>query len=216
MRWRWVAAVLVAAVVVGAVLLGRPAPQLEAVPGNQAPAPPVPSPDEPTSPTPTASAGPSPSDDRSPTGDEVDVVPLGPAGCEGPDRLVVSSGEVEAALGHRYLVLGVTNCTEDPFELPARPDLRVRDASGSPVGTTFRPDEHRPTTATDLAPGSSAYLQLHWLVAPLATQPTAGHQLVLRLSPTLTATQRTQLDADGLTEVDVHDWAPTVSEAVDQ
>ncbi|SDD45205.1 DUF4232 domain-containing protein [Auraticoccus monumenti] len=221
MRRRWVTGLvvaMVAAVVIGAVLLGRPAPRLEAVPGNQAPAPPVPSPDGPTSPqpVPTPPASASPSDDSAPGTDEVDALPLDSVGCEGSDRLVVSSGEVEAALGHRYLVLGVTNCTDEPFDLPARPDLRVRDADGSPVGTTFLPDEHRPTTATELAPGRSAYLQLHWLVAPLSTQPTAGHQLVFRLRPTLTATKRAQLDADGLTEVDVHDWAPTVSEAVDQ
>lgn len=222
--WAAVAVVLLVVAVAAAAASGGPSSRLEAVPGNQAPAPPVPGPDGPTSPTPSpTSPTPPPTPSPAPSGaagpppaGEVVVVGLDQLGCAGADRLVVGSSEVEAALGHRHLVLGVLNCTDEPFVLPARPDLRVRDASGSPVTTTFRPDEHHPTTSRELAPGRSAYLQLHWLVAPLSSQPTAGHQLVLRLRPTPTAVRRTQLDADGLTEVDVHDWAPTVSEAADQ
>ncbi|WP_147264097.1 DUF4232 domain-containing protein [Desertihabitans brevis] len=202
-------AAVAAVVAVAAALSACQATTLQAVPQNQAPSR-IPAP-------PTA---PAPDPDRPPSGPTRDATPPPPlgGGCSGSTEPVLASSRIEPALGHRHLVLGVTNCTEQPLVLDGAPSLVVRDGTGGLLDPTATSDPFSPPTPYTLAPDASAYLQLHWLAAATPSSPDAGHELVViaPTQPPVTLTLRDQLDLDDASTIEVHDWAPTVAEAVQQ
>lgn len=81
--------------------------------------------------------------------------------CDGPGAVTAQFGIVDAALGNRYLVVTVSNCSQEPVELPAEPALDWISADGTVFDSTW--DFREPHGSLVLEPAGAKYLVLHWL-----------------------------------------------------
>ncbi|PRY51051.1 uncharacterized protein DUF4232 [Geodermatophilus tzadiensis] len=150
---------------------------------------------------PTAS-GPAPAPSPSP------VAPV----CS-PLGLSVTAGEVDAALGHRAVVLTVTNCGSEPREVTGYPDVAVLDASGAPVPFTVAHDSSY--TVRDpgpvppvLQPGRQAVTGVSWSATVTAGGPTEGQALrVVPVPGDVAQVLPVWVDAGTTGEIAVAAWA---------
>lgn len=123
--------------------------------------------------------------------------------CEGgADSVGVTSTPVEAALGHRLVLLTVENCTADPIRLAGPPSFAVQGKNGRPVASRFTP-ENASTTAT-LDAHAKVYVELDWVPIRGAFAPD-DNLLRVRIAGT-DAVLSGPLELDRETEVSVGPW----------
>ncbi|MGY1813735.1 DUF4232 domain-containing protein [Blastococcus sp. SYSU D00820] len=146
--------VAVLAVAVTALLVFRPAPGTAGGVDAGGIAPPA----VPSAAPPTA---------EQPPGAEYESPPLPGAITCSPAGLQITSGPVDAALGHRAVVVTVTNCGTGPREVTGYAGVEVLDAAGAPMPvsvvheSTYMVIDPGPAPLV-LQPGQTAVTGLSW------------------------------------------------------
>lgn len=123
----------------------------------------------------------------------------------GADPVGVLSMPIEAALGHRLILLTVENCTAAPIRLDGPPGFAVQGKNGRPVATTFTPED--PSTTATLKPHAKLYVELDWVPIRGAFAPD-DNQLRVQVAGT-DAVLTGALELDRETEVSVGAWDPS-------
>ncbi|MFI6308398.1 DUF4232 domain-containing protein [Amycolatopsis thailandensis] len=101
-----------------------------------------------------------------------------PAGCLGTG-VTVKSGPVEAALGHRAVVLTLTNCGTTPRTLTGYPEVRLLDREKRPMtvevehGTSYMAIDPGVSPQT-VRPGGTLLSVVSWSNTVTAGSPEAG------------------------------------------
>ncbi len=92
-----------------------------------------------------------------------------PAGAEDvcPESVRITSGAVDAAVGHRGVVISLENCGDQPYAVNGYPELAVLDDQRAPMnvavehGSGYYAIDPGPSPVT-LAPGERAYAMVMW------------------------------------------------------
>lgn len=101
-----------------------------------------------------------------------------PAGCLGTG-VTVKSGPVEAALGHRAIVLTLTNCGTTPRTLTGYPEVRLLDKEKRPMavevehGTSYMAIDPG-VSAQTIQPGATLLSVVSWSNTVTVGSPEAG------------------------------------------
>ncbi|MGY1737143.1 DUF4232 domain-containing protein [Geodermatophilus sp. SYSU D00684] len=198
-RARWLVPLLVAlavvAVTAGALAARAPAGAEAAGIG----VPPAPTPSaEPTEPTPAPGAPEAPR-------------PVPPT-CS-PLGLLVTAGPVDAGLGHRGVVVTVTNCGDAPRDVTGYAEVAVLDGTGRPMPftvaheSTYMVRDPGPSPLV-LQPGQSAVTGVSWSATVTAGGLTEGQALrVVPVPGDAGQVLPTWVDAGTTGEIAVAAWA---------
>ncbi|MGY1651671.1 DUF4232 domain-containing protein [Geodermatophilus sp. SYSU D01119] len=125
---------------------------------------------------------PSPATPPAPGPEDAPAVPQPVAPACSPLGLLVTAGPVDAGLGHRAVVVTVTNCGDAPREVTGYPAVEVLDAAGRPMPFTT---EHESSymvidpgpAPLVLWPGESAVTGVSWSATVTAGGLTEGQAL---------------------------------------
>ena len=127
----------------------------------------------PPSPVPTLSPSPAPS----PTESGAVTVPR----C-GSKRVLVTAGPVEAGLGHRALVLTLTNCTAKPYKVNGYPTVSILGADRRPLpiavkhASSYFAIDPGPSSLT-LRQGETALSVVAWSATVTYGDPSVGRYI---------------------------------------
>ena len=130
-----------------------------------------------------------------------------------PLGLRVTAGPVDAGLGHRAVVVSVTNCGDAPREVTGYPGVEVLDAAGRPMpftvahGSSYMVIDPGPAPLV-LQPGESAVTGVSWSATVTAGGLTEGQALrVVPVPGDPGQVLPMWVDAGTTGEVDVAAWA---------
>ncbi|SFP84484.1 Protein of unknown function [Geodermatophilus dictyosporus] len=135
-----------------------------------------------------------------------------------PLGLSVTAGEVDAGLGHRAVVLTVTNCGSGPRVVTGYPDVAVLDATGAPMPFTVAHDSsymvRDPGPAPlVLQPGQTAVTGVSWSATVTAGGLTEGQALrVVPVPGDVAQVLPVWVDAGTTGEIAVAAWATELAQ----
>jgi hypothetical protein len=135
------------------------------------------------------------------------------------DSVRITSGEVDAGLGHRGVVITLENCGDQPYSVNGYPELAVLGANRQPLdvavehGSGYFAIDPGPSPVT-LAPGESVMAVVMW--SNLVTEwevPPPGSYLVAAPAPGApTTTLPMRIDNGTTGKVTVTAWAVELPE----
>ncbi|MFF3752281.1 DUF4232 domain-containing protein [Streptomyces sp. NPDC002018] len=163
-------------------------------------------------------SGESPADGRhgaGPTDPAGSVPSAEPAGCP-PSGVSVRPGPVDAAMGHRAVVITLENCGERPLRVNGYPEVGVLDADREPLTVKLTHGHAYTDAGRDQGPrpytlerGDTVQSVLHWNNRITDTRP-AGSGAYVVIAPAEGARRNTVpllLDIGTSGELDVTAWA---------
>ncbi|SDC55139.1 Protein of unknown function [Geodermatophilus telluris] len=135
-----------------------------------------------------------------------------------PQGLSVTAGEVDAALGHRAVVLTVTNCGSHPREVTGYADVAVLDATGAPMpftvvhDSTYTVRDPGPSPLV-LQPGEAAVTGVSWSATVTSGGLTEGQALrVVPVAGDVAQVLPVWVDAGTTGEIAVAAWATELAQ----